>query len=164
MRFKKIFLVVIGALLLQSACHSLKFDNVQEIASVYDSHEAAFQEAADLLITYRDDELVLISASDSGAMANLCVQKFDDIMIATTKPLSQAEYQALAQVVTPLFEDAHVVTISRRRSWVAFNLESHDGRTADLYYEVEGNAIVTGFSITDCLQIKDCWYAITTSD
>lgn len=161
---KYIFVIMLILLMLpQTAC--MKLTTTQDIADVYYTNEELFKTATDVLMSYRVDNLMSIKKNIHD-FRNAFIYKIHDIYITTKQALLPEDYQRIYDTVLPLFEEIPTLSIYVYATCINFHLESHAGRTAELYYEITDNSdhISTSYEITDKLRLEKNWYAITTSD
>ena len=147
------------------ACGVWSEITTEEISRQFYANRDLYEPLAHCLYAYGPEEFILLTQPENEAMLEgMVIKKKDSYLIASRTELTESAYREIDRYAAPLFEEQHVVSLSRISSWVRFTLVAENGNTASIFYNPTGGEINAGFAITACVKMEPNWYAVTASD
>ena len=147
------------------ACGVRSEFTTEEISEQFYANKDLYEPLAQCLYDYGPEEFILLTQLEDEAMLEgMVIKKMASFLIASKTDLTESAYREIDRYAAPLFEEQHVVSLSRISSWVRFTLVAENGNTASIFYNPTGGEINAGFAITACVEMEPNWYAVTASD
>ena len=151
--------------LFAQACGVRSEFTTEEISRQFYANRDLYEPLAHCLYAYGPEEFILLTQLEDEAMLEgMVIKKMASYLIASKTDLTESAYREIDRYAAPLFEEQHVVSLSRISSWVRFTLVAENGNTASIFYNPTGGEINAGFAITACVKMEPNWYAVTASD
>ena len=148
------------------ACGVRSEFTTEEISRQFYANRDLYEPLAHCLYAYGPEEFILLTQleNEEWLQSTMVVRKMASYLIASKTALTESAYCEIDRYAAPLFEEQHVVSLSRISSWVRFTLVAENGNTASIFYNPTGDEINAGFAITACVKMEPNWYAVTASD
>lgn len=142
-----------------------KTPSCEEMASVFEENQTAFEDVAELLVNAQSDSFIQINLKNPNNERLYVIQK-EKLWFSSIKPIREELYADLYNVAAPLFTSAQVEGIycNSTHTQVEFYMKFELGTTSSIFYTISGNTPSIGFTVKEMKKIADGWYAVVSVD